>query len=100
MTMNAPHENSAARYSAADRAVLLRSLEANAGFIFYCEQLAEKMTREIDAKVWDTKTTDEEARILRETRKRLTGGFSPEKIVKSLIAAAEQEAERDKSASA
>ena len=91
------HENSAARFPASDRAHLLRSLEAHAGFHFYCEQLAEKMRREIDAKVWDVATTDGEARILRETRKRLTDGFSPEKIVKSLLAAAEQEAERDKS---
>lgn len=98
--MSAPHQDSASRYPAADRVRLLRSLEIHPAFVFYCEQLAEKTRKEIEAKVWDTKTPDEEARILRETRKRLTEGFSPEKIVKSLLAAAEQEAEREKTASA
>lgn len=96
--MDSPAQlDSASRYTATDRYRLLQSLSVHPAFVFYCERQREKITKDIDAKVWDVETPDGEVRILREVRARLTRTYDPAEIVATLIATAENEADQEKS---
>lgn len=97
MSSFSENTDSAARYATADRLRLLKGMALHPGFIFFCQRWDEKISKEIDARVWDTETSNEEARVLRETRKRLRDGFSPDKILMTLISSCETEVEREKS---
>jgi hypothetical protein len=96
--MTTPYTDSAANYAPVDRLALLRALAVHPAFLLYCERVSEKLAKEIEAKVWDVETADFEARILRETRKRIAESFAPERIVAGLIATAENDAEAEKNA--
>lgn len=70
---------------------LIRSLQSSQAFALYCERFSEIVAREIDAKIFETETTDEQCRILREARKLLSGAYTPEKQLGSMAAALESE---------
>lgn len=83
------------RYTARDRKMMLEGLANSAGFQILCERWHDKVARDLDAKIFDVKTSDTEARILRETRARLMDAYQPKKLIESLIAQAKTEAARE-----
>jgi hypothetical protein len=76
------------------RLMALNALESSPGWPVFCERVSQIVAVEIDVKVWDIKTTDEERRNLVNARKLLTESFSPQKMLGSMQAAARTEVER------
>ena len=77
-----------------DRLQLLAALEAHPGFHLFCERQATMIEQDIEAKIFDPATPDDECRVLRQTRRRLVESFTPEKILRNLYVATESEVKR------
>lgn len=75
------------------RELALSSLRLNPGWSVYCDRFAKILETQIEAKVWDLKTSDEERRALVAARKLLTDSHAPEKLIESMITQANSEAE-------
>ncbi|HEX2099181.1 MAG TPA: hypothetical protein VHF69_00875 [Candidatus Synoicihabitans sp.] len=86
------------RIGYADRVRLLLALETHPGFHFFVERHAQILAQDIDAAIFDTKTSDEDCRLLREVRKRMVDQYAPEKILQKLIVSTQ--GERDRAADA
>ncbi len=73
------------------RMLALQSLEGHPGWPVYCARVAERVKKQIDDKVFDPKTSDEDRRTLVGARKLLMDEFTPEKMRQSMIAQAKTE---------
>lgn len=74
------------------RALALQSLTLNPGWQFYVARHEAIVKQQLEAKVWDTATTDEERRVLVAARKLLVDSFSPGKLVEAALTQALTEA--------
>jgi len=74
----------------------LQSLVEHPGFKILCERVNEKRRQELDEVIFDLKTGDEEARVLRKARSFLTGQFNIESIAAALLRTAENAVKREK----
>lgn len=81
--------------SAQSRHIALRALEHNDAFAIYCERHADIVSKQIEAKIFDLATTDEECRVLRQARKLLAENYAPGKMLQSMLVQAKTEAERE-----
>jgi hypothetical protein len=64
----------------------LESLAGQPGWQLYCERVSDIVAREIDAKIFDRKTSDQERRDLVNARALLVESYSPEKIRQGMVA--------------
>lgn len=71
-------------------ALALNSLPGNSGWQVYCERFNEIVAHEIDKKIFDPETPDEECRVLRRARKLLVDNYAPEKVRTAMVAVMEQ----------
>ena len=75
------------------RELALSSLRVTPGWSVYCERFAKILETQIDEKIWDLKTSDEDCMTLRAARKLLTDAHAPEKMLESMIAQARSAAD-------
>jgi hypothetical protein len=73
----------------------LDSLGGHPGWPIYCERFDQIVQREIDAKIFDPKSTDEERRTLVAARILLVGTYLPSKMRESMLAALRTEIQRE-----
>lgn len=66
----------------------LENLAGQPGWQLYCQRVQQIVAMEIDAKVFDESTTDEERRALVKARNLFIKQYSPERIRESLVALA------------
>lgn len=72
----------------------LDSLGGNPGWPIYCDRFEEIVRKQIEAKIFDLKTSDEERRTLVAARQLLVENYTPEKMRESMLAAARTEIAR------
>ena len=75
-----------------NRELALSSLRLNPGWQVYCDRFAKVLENEIEAKVWDLKTSDEDRKTLVAARKLLVDSYAPEKMIEAMITQASNEA--------
>ncbi len=63
----------------------LQSLNGNSGWKAYCDRVQEVLEKEIDAKIFDPATPDDECRVLRRARKLLVDSYAPEKMRQGMV---------------
>jgi len=76
------------------RLLALRGLGGTTGWPIYCNRFLEVIRMQIEDKIFDPKTSHEERATLVNARKVLTEGFTPEKMLQSMIVQAENELQR------
>jgi hypothetical protein len=76
------------------RQMSLQSLGGHPGWPVYCARFSEIIQKQIEAKIFDTKTPDDERRTLVAARKMLTEAYTPDKMRESMIAQATTEVMR------
>lgn len=74
------------------RALALQSLTLNPGWQFYVARHEAIVKQQLEAKVWDMATTDEERRVLVAARKLLVESYAPGKLVEAALTQALTEA--------
>lgn len=74
------------------RLLALSALAGSAGWHVYCRRVGEVVKEQIDKGIFDVDTPDELRRDLVRVRKLYVDQFSPEKLLKSLVSVAENEA--------
>jgi hypothetical protein len=74
----------------------LHLLEGHPGWRLYCDRFDEIVRKEVDEKIFDTLTSDEDRRTLVAARKLLTESRAPEKMRKAMITATEIAMAREK----
>lgn len=76
------------------RELALLALGSTPGWPIYCARFGEIIAKEIDAKIFDLKTTDEDRRTLVAARELLTTRYTPEKIRETMLSVARNEVAR------
>lgn len=69
----------------------LLGLESHPGWPLFCERMKDIVANQIDAKIFDVNTSDEERRTLVAARPLLIGPNAPEQVRKALAAVCESE---------
>jgi hypothetical protein len=71
------------------------ALEEHPGWKLYCARQAEIVASQIDARIFDPKTTDEERRTLVEARPLLMGANAPEQVRKGMVTICETQMKQE-----
>lgn len=74
----------------------LHLLENHPGWRLYCARFDELVRKEVDEKIFDTKTSDEDRRTLVAARQLLVNSRAPEQQRKAMITATESAIAREK----
>ena len=75
----------------------LDSLGGHPGWPLYCDRFNLILQKDIEARIFDPKTSDEECRTLRAARKMLVDSYSPDKMRESMLTALRTEITRQDS---
>lgn len=76
------------------RQMALNAIGSHPGWPIYCDRFEQLIKANIDAKIFDLKTSDEDRRTLVAARELLATNYTPEKIRQSLLVVAESDVRR------